>query len=619
MHFISNQESLLTTTRPDHWTIPSLAYVLIIRTITNETDLTTNHIICKLIENLASTNSTNVQKFLNNQTEVVNALWSCFQHSANNEQLRVAALRAICMLSTHSTNITLTLLDKTGPDNILDCLSSNNSHTQQAILTMLAMLVNDNQLKALPEKKLIAKLVCLFDSANVVTRAKAYLLTYTILKQQSELLTLFTQSKLTNSLERDNRKSLVNQEENDFMHKMIDMLVDLVSNIASTLFDETLSVLGSVYGRKNPSTSQVKLLKKCAPSVPIIKPLVTSQMFRARLFDADFVEKLGKLVSLSKPITAGEINLNTICGQGVSDEYINSITSILETLIQQRELLQTFSQSLVQFILPVLVETVEPVGEMISSAASELKAVGMKFVCEISQMFFGSGQIVSDDIKKQLRKFIDDQFIGQLEKLLVQSEPVPYFALAIIQSTLNYDITLISILKVRNVLPSFFQLFQGYRSKLGSPIVIKILGILTIWSSTLDPLDLYEFNIVDYLKAMMLDILRMKSHEAAGVNAVLLELLRISDNLLRYVSEFVKKALQAKKSGAGDTSLAQQAEKLLHANKALASCSQLLVDLLESEEAEVSELACKILWVLMQLFGSECKELLNPDNLNKIM
>ena len=52
----------------------------------------TNHIVCKIIENVSSTNSHSVQKFLTNQSEVVNSLWSCYSHSANNEYLRIAAL-----------------------------------------------------------------------------------------------------------------------------------------------------------------------------------------------------------------------------------------------------------------------------------------------------------------------------------------------------------------------------------------------------------------------------------------------------------------------------------------------------------------------------------------------
>lgn len=115
----------------------------------------------------------------------------------------------------------------------------------------------------------------------------------------------------------------------------------------------------------------------------------------------------------------------------------------------------------------------------------------------------------------------------------------------------------------------------------------------------------------------------MKNYDEKIVNQVIIELLKISDNLLKYVSEFVKKALQAKKSaavaGSGDNKLAQQAERLLHSNKALAGCGQFLVSLLVNEDVDINEMACKILWVLMQLFGSECKDLLNEENLNAIL
>ena len=149
LYFISCQECILAKSQ-DSWPVPSLAYVLMIRTIGD--DLVSNHIICKIIENIASTNSHCVQKFINNQSEVVNAIWSCYSHSANNEQLRVAALKALCMLSSHSVNIVLTLIDKIGVDPLLECLSSNNGLQQQAMLTMISILVKDGPSKSIPEK-----------------------------------------------------------------------------------------------------------------------------------------------------------------------------------------------------------------------------------------------------------------------------------------------------------------------------------------------------------------------------------------------------------------------------------------------------------------------------------
>lgn len=111
-------------------------------------------------------------------------------------------------------------------------------------------------------------------------------------------------------------------------------------------------------------------------------------------------------------------------------------------------------------------------------------------------------------------------------------------------SAINYDITIVSTLKVRNILPGLFRLFVIYKSKLSSTLLIKLLNIINLWSSTLDPLDLYDHGIVDCLKGTMLDIAKLKKYDDKMLNEMLIELLKITDNLLRYVSDFVKKALQ---------------------------------------------------------------------------
>jgi hypothetical protein len=45
---------------------------------------------------------------------------------------------------------------------------------------------------------------------------------------------------------------------------------------------------------------------------------------------------------------------------------------------------------------------------------------------------------------------------------------------------------------------------------------------------------------------MMFEISKLKKYDDKIINEILTELLKITDNLLKYVSEFVKKALQVK-------------------------------------------------------------------------
>ena len=126
---------------------------------------------------------------------------------------------------------------------------------------------------------------------------------------------------------------------------------------------------------------------------------------------------------------------------------------------------------------------------------------------------------------------------------------------------------------------------------------------------------MYENNIVDYLKPMLMDVSKKRLTDKI-VSETLIELLKIVDNLLKYVSEFVKKALQAKKSNTPVDSIANQAEKLLHSNKPLVVTCSFLISLLVNEDADLNDLSCKILWIIMQLFGSECKDLVNQENIN---
>lgn len=83
---------------------------------------------------------------------------------------------------------------------------------------------------------------------------------------------------------------------------------------------------------------------------------------------------------------------------------------------------------------------------------------------------------------------------------------------------------------------------------------------------------------------MVLDISRMRRVEVSDriTAETLVELLKILDNLLRYLSEFVKRAIQAKKMPTGETlaqTLAQQAERLLHVNRPLVACNPFLISL----------------------------------------
>ena len=56
------------------------------------------------------------------------------------------------MLSSHSISVFVSLIDKTGVETILECLSNSNSQIQHVTLTMISMLSSEPNSKNLPEK-----------------------------------------------------------------------------------------------------------------------------------------------------------------------------------------------------------------------------------------------------------------------------------------------------------------------------------------------------------------------------------------------------------------------------------------------------------------------------------
>lgn len=126
-------------------------------------------------------------------------------------------------------------------------------------------------------------------------------------------------------------------------------------------------------------------------------------------------------------------------------------------------------------------------------------------------------------------------------------------------------------------------------------MLVKLLSIFDMWSSTVDPSDLYENGIVEPIRSMLVDISHIPTSRLDRITIeTLVELLRILDNLLRYLSDVVKRALQAKKTptagGASADSLAQLAERLLHANRPLVACNQYLISLVNTILREIISL-----------------------------
>ncbi|CAB1334733.1 unnamed protein product, partial [Coregonus sp. 'balchen'] len=229
---------------------------------------------CKTVENVCTMVSHYAQGFITG--EMGPMLWYLFTHSTV-DSLRVSAISALCRITRLSASAFQSVIDKVGLPAILASLVSGISRVQQHILTMFAAML-----------------------------------------------------AMVMYIERDIRKATPGKElqsSNEYLSKCLDLLIRHVVLELPAILDDMLSVLGSIVGRKHPSTVQAKQLKQSVPMMTVNH--ITS-------------------------IDASETSLGSAIGQAGSEELIRNTLSAVEAISQHPALLTPHHCTVVDCILPPL-------------------------------------------------------------------------------------------------------------------------------------------------------------------------------------------------------------------------------------------------------------------------
>ncbi|CAG5124212.1 unnamed protein product [Candidula unifasciata] len=624
INLVATQEQKLQDS-VEIWAVPSVAYTTIIRGLREGDDQILNHMAAKIIENVTATKTSHAQKFVTQ--EVCQSLWYLFKHSTV-DAVRCTAISALCRLTWHSPAMFQNLLDVGGLNSVMQALTAGVSRVQQAIITMLGafMVTVGHTSRLFQEKDLLAKIMRCFESPSAVIRGKAFVLIYEMVHSNSDLLLSCCQARLVMYIERDSRRQTPRTpkttplEAQEYLNQCLELLVSGIVQRLPSVMDEILDSLDQVGGRKHPSNVQAKQLKSALPLIPVFNYLITSQVFRTCIVNDQFFDQYVRLINHVVSIESGETNIESASAAISGSEFVSSSLSILEGISQHPVLLTQHNVIVMKEVLPSL-------ASLIACQSADTKAQALQLFGEIASVFLSQDQLGIVETKVntvQLHTIISERLLPLFEPILLDQDPLPSYALKLILTLIEHDVSFIKQIEGHGLIAVIFQVLVDHQNNaLGRVVqaVVALLNCLVTHKET-NMKELYEQGLIDQITNIFFEVWNSVCEGEGGGKDVktsvmmLLTLLDTLNAILRYVSEVVRRALQVKnKGGSGAQKEAELGEQLLMMNKSLTDLTSLLTQLLCYEDTEIQDLALKCLSLLVQLFGGESRDAMSSENI----
>uniref|UniRef100_A0A8K9URC4 Unc-51 like kinase 4 n=1 Tax=Oncorhynchus mykiss TaxID=8022 RepID=A0A8K9URC4_ONCMY len=608
------------------WVVPAAAYTVLMRCLREGEELVVNHMVCKMVENVCTPASHYAQGFIT--AEIGPMLWYLFTHSSV-DSLRVSAISALCRITRLSASAFHSVIDKVGLPAILASLVSGISRVQQHILTMFSAMLASGahaQLHRLvQERDFVVKIMRSLESPSSVIRAKAFLVLLQVLCSNRDMLLLCCNSRLVMYIERDIRQATPGKElqsTNEYLSKCLHLLIRHVVLQLPAILDDMLSALGSIVGRKHPSTVQAKQLKQSVPMMTVVLHLLTSQIFRPQVVTEEFLFKFGALLSHITSIDASETSLGSAIGQAGSEELIRNTLSAVEAITQHPALLTPHHCPVVDCILP-------PLTSLAFSKNVEWRIVSLRVLSEITLLLLSQEAVEEGERRERecnsstgrLLTLITEALLPQYESLLLEPDPIPVYALKLLVALTEHSSPVNSLVRDSRILPVVFQVMAEHQDNILGGTMQKAMALLSNLTGQKD-VDLqpfYQQGLVEvvcsvFSEAAVLYVEREERPGRKNSHDLLLSLLDTLHNVLTSTSRVVRIALQVSESQ-GET---QAAEDLLLINKPLTQLTSLLIQMLPCEDVEVYEETSQCLSLLMQLYGGDSPDSLSPLNLQSL-
>ncbi|GAB1605794.1 hypothetical protein Ahia01_000861700, partial [Argonauta hians] len=406
----------------------------------------------------------------------------------------------------------------------------------------------------------------------------------------------------------------------DYLTSCLMKLCDIMVESVPLIIKELLESLDPISRRQHISNALlIRQLKLALPQADVIPHMVSSQIFRKRILTDSFCRDIGNLLIHVNDIEVYGTNIDAVVGLGTTTEFINHIVSVIYTVSQHPDQLQRHYDVITGIWLRTLVQ-------LTACQDMPTRESCLWLVAELASFYLAQeeGERSSPrdgQLAKKLHSLIDDYLLPQCEQILLDQDPLPSYALKLFALLLDHSPAFIKYIEKHNLIAVIFQVLVDHQH---NPIcsavktIVKILRCIVGHKET-NMSDLYEQGLIGQLIGLISELSPSCMDPANPSYKESVEMLHdLLDTLhgnLKYISEVVRKVIQAKKHGNDDQYNSSRAEQLLLINKAFIDINPLLIQLMCHSDCDIQEVSTKLLSLTAQLFGGEYQEALADDNM----
>lgn len=194
---------------------------------------------------------------------------------------------------------------------------------------------------------------------------------------------------------------------------------------------------------------------------------------------------------------------------------------------------------------------------------------------------------------------------------------MPAYGLKLLLSFVERSPDIIQVFLDQDLLLTLAGISQAHSGNMSPSLMQNMVGLLecVVSSKDIDISSLYEQGLIDTVTSLFVDVAAAMNGERIDRDNFAVSLLPLLDtvnNILKNLSKEVRRAIQAKHQGEPDSEeVGQFAEKLLLESKPLAELTGVLINFLCHEDEEVQDCSCRTLYLVAELFGGVCEDVMS--------